>query len=280
MRRRIAHGCGALVLGALLTAGCSATDDGADSDAGKGEAREPAGGEGTGFTPDPDRVPADRERAAELAEAVVAQPETFGPGFVEAEGRSGDTGEWPVLDENCVWVLEPVPDGVLASLTRHAELPAEDGADPLRVTAVATVHSDPRGAEWEMARTVEDALRCPDQQLRRDEWVSGLISVAMEFGTLGNSATEDLLTETGSFHSDELGGPHDFEWMRARIGPLTLAVSAKGADGRGDGEVSRAAVEALGLMSSRAENELAPEPSGPGGEEDKNESGNEKGENR
>ncbi|GAB3111576.1 hypothetical protein GCM10027160_12730 [Streptomyces calidiresistens] len=262
MERRIRHGCGALALGLLLTVGCTAETDEPDESAG-GEVPGVGDGEGPGIVLAAERLPVNRAQAVELAETIMARPETFGPGFVGIPGRGGDPGEWAVLDENCVWVREPVPDEVLASVTGHAELPAEEGAGPLGVSAVVTVHRDARSAEWEMARTVEDALRCPDQQLRPDEWVSGLISVGMEFGAVGNFFAEDFLIERGSFHGGESDEPHDFEWARARIGPLTVAVSAKGAEGRTGEEVGEAATRASGLMLSTAERELAQEPAGP-----------------
>ncbi|MBB0246133.1 hypothetical protein FNQ90_18975 [Streptomyces alkaliphilus] len=262
MERRIRHGCGALALGLLLTVGCTAGGDEADDGSGGGEVPEAGEGDGLGIVLDADRLPVNRAQAVELAETIVARPETFGPGFVEVPDRDDDPGQWAVLDENCVWVRETVPDEVLAGLTGYAELPAEEGAGPLGVTVVVTVHRDARSAEWQMAGTVEDALRCPDQQLRPDEWVSGLISLGMGFGEIGNFFAEDFLTETGSFHSGEAGGPHDFEWMRARLGPLTVAVSAKGAEGRTREEVTEAATRASGLMLSRAETELAGEPVG------------------
>ncbi|MFF2996823.1 hypothetical protein ACFVTC_19990 [Streptomyces sp. NPDC057950] len=86
----------------------------------------------------------------------------------------------------------PAPT-VLATLTRYSELPAEHGKGPVRVAAVVTAHRPVRDAEWEMAETLEEALRCPDQELRQGERISGLLSRGSDFGLLGNSTSEDTL---------------------------------------------------------------------------------------
>ncbi|MDB1086576.1 hypothetical protein PJ985_03215 [Streptomyces sp. ACA25] len=247
------------VLAGVLLAGCSG-GDGALPDAPEAGASEesgaPEGGGGLDFVLDPDRVPQDVPAAVELVRAVTADPEAYGPDYVAQEPAETDPAGWAVLDADCAWQREPLPDGVLASLTRYAELPAEDGAGPVRVSAVVTVHRDTRGAEWEMARSVEDALRCPDQQLRTDEWVTGLLSLGFSQGTLGNDYAEDFLTEAGEFHSDVLGGPHTFEWTRGRLGPVTFAVSARGAEGRTPQEISEAGTRAAGSMATRIQQVL------------------------
>lgn len=269
-RRSIRRCCGTLATGLLLI-GCSG--------AGGGDSAKPTGSPGEtgsagtrssptptpsatslGFTPDPGRAPKTRAEAVRLAGTVGAAPVDLGPGFVRRTPYESSAGFWPVLDASCVWQREPLPSTVLATLTRYMELPAEDGKGPIRIAAIATVHRSVRDAEWEMAETLEEALRCPDQQLRQGERITGLLSQGADFGLMGNFTSEDTLTESGEYHSVELGGPHYYYWVQSRLGQVTVAVVGKGAEGRTDEEVSSAMLQGVNQMLSRAETELeAPE---------------------
>ncbi|MCX4908412.1 hypothetical protein [Streptomyces sp. NBC_00878] len=212
------------------------------------------------FTPDPGRAPKTRAEALRLARAVAAEPADWGPGFVKRNPYESDPGFWPVLNAKCVWQREPLPATVLASLTRYSELPAEDGKGPIRIAAAVTVHKTATAADWEMAETLEEALRCPDQQLRQGERISDLFSQASAFGLLGNINSEDTLTESGKYYSDELGGPLYYYWMQNRLAQVTMAVVGRGAKGRTDEEVDAAMLQGVGRMLSLAESELeAPE---------------------
>jgi hypothetical protein len=145
---------------------------------------------------------------------------------------------------------------MLASLTSSVVLPAEGGEGPVRMSAVVNVHRDARAAEWEMAGTIEDAQRCPRQQLRSDERIEGLLSFGQGYGVLNNTGTEDTLTEHGEFHSDTLGGPYYFGWTRARIGPVTVAVSARGAPGWDRQELTGVMTQAQAVMIMAITREL------------------------
>ncbi|MGW0945656.1 hypothetical protein ACWD4O_24340 [Streptomyces sp. NPDC002623] len=206
-------------------------------------------------TLDPDRAPKTRADAVRLAEKVAAGPELWGAGFVIASPDS-DPGSWPVLDSQCVWQREPVPDDVLASITRYSELPAADGKGPIRVATTVTVHKDVDGADWEQAATLEEALRCPEQTLRAGEKVSGLNSVGIPFGTNGNEYAEDALYETGDYQSDSLGGPYSYIWTQARIGQVTVATTGRVSQGHSGEELSSAVAETQSSMLVRLETEL------------------------
>jgi hypothetical protein len=175
---------------------------------------------------------------------------------VKRDPYESDPGFWPVLDTNCVWRREPVPTTVLATLTRYSELPAQDGKGPIRVAAVVTVHRTAMDAGWEMAETLEEALRCPDQQLRQGERITGLLSQGSDFGLLGNFTSEDTLTEGGQYYSDELGGPYYYYWMQSRLGQVTVAVSGRGSKGRTEKEVDAALQQGVGQMLSLTESDL------------------------
>ncbi|MEU1512013.1 hypothetical protein ABZ490_07595 [Streptomyces sp. NPDC005811] len=207
------------------------------------------------FTPDPARAPKNRADAVRLADKVAAGPEVWGAGFVRAAPDSGP-GTWPVLDGDCVWQREPVPDDVFASVTRYSELPAESGKGPVRVAVTVTVHRDTDGADWEQASTLEEALRCPDQVLRAGERITGLKSLGQAFGHNGNEYAEDTFYEGGEYHSDTLGGPYSYMWTQGRIGQVTVAATARAAEGRDAAALSQAVAETQSTMLLRLENAL------------------------
>ncbi|MGW3818356.1 hypothetical protein [Streptomyces sp. NPDC005046] len=267
-RRPVRLCCGALAAG-LVLAGCSGAGDEenakptasrtATASSGTGSPSTPAptpSSTGLDFHPDPGLAPKTHAEAARLARSVAAAPVNFGPGFVEREPYESDPGFWPVLDANCVWQRRSLPSTVLATLTRYSELPAQDGKGPIRVAAVVTVHRTVKDAEWEMAETLEEALRCPDQQLRLGERIKGLLSQGSNFGLLGNFTAEDTLTESGEYLSDELGGPHYYYWIQSRLAQVTVAVVGRGSKGRSGEEVDDALQQGAGQMLGQAESEL------------------------
>ncbi|MGW1979734.1 hypothetical protein [Streptomyces sp. NPDC001889] len=212
---------------------------------------------GPGFDPDPARAPRTAAAAGELARAVVAGPDLWGAGFVARTPALSPPGYWPVLDAKCVWRGGALPSGVLYSLTAHSELPAGPGRGPLRVAATVTVHRDVRRAEWEMAETLEEALRCPDQKLRDGERVRGLMSIGSAFGTGGNFTAEDSIGEIGRYVSEESGDqPYEYGWFQSRLGQVTVAAVTKGAEGHTDDEINTARAEALTGMMHRLEGRL------------------------
>lgn len=274
-RRRVRLCVGVLATGLILV-GCSGGGgDGTAKPAGSGSAGSKgptASGDtrsgappsptpsastaGLGFTPDPGRVPKTRAEALRLARAVAATPVKWGPGFVKRSPYESDPGFRPVLDANCVWQREPLPATVLATLTRYSELPAEGGKGPIRVAAVVTVHRTEKDADWEMAQTLEESLRCPDQQLRQGERISDLRSQGSDFGQLGNITSEDTLSENGEYYSDELGGPLYYYWVQSRLAQVTVAVVGRSAKGRSNEEVDDALHQGAGQMLSGVEGEL------------------------
>ncbi|WP_309226282.1 hypothetical protein [Streptomyces lunaelactis] len=208
------------------------------------------------FTPAPERAPRTAADGVRLARAVAAGPELFGPGHVKRTPYESDPADWAVLDEDCVWQRSPLPAGVLASLTRRSELPAEGAKGPMRFAAVVTVHREVSSADWELARSLEEVLRCPEQQLSQSEKIAGMISQGTVFGAGGNRFAEDSIGESGQFYSDEAGGPHDYYWDQARIGQVTVAVVGKGADGRTKDELNDALGAAISSMMIRVRTEL------------------------
>ncbi|MGH1551533.1 hypothetical protein ACRAWF_03020 [Streptomyces sp. L7] len=184
-------------------------------------------------------------------------PVNWGPGYVKRTPYESAPGAWPVLDANCVWERKPLPATVLATLTRYSELPAEGGRGPIRVAAVVTVHRTVNDADWEMAETLEEALRCPDQQLRQGERITELTSQASDFGVLGNLAADDIAHRGRQVLQRRTRRPVlYYYWIQSRLGTVTVAAVGKGSKGRSEDEVSAAVVQGAGTMISRAESEL------------------------
>ncbi|MET8567490.1 hypothetical protein [Streptomyces sp. NPDC004783] len=180
---------------------------------------------------DPAKLPTTAAHADALVRDVIAQPSAFGPDTVRRSPYESDPRRWAVLGDDCVWEQRALPKDVLASLTRHFEIPASGGRGPLTLSAVVTVHRTAEQADWENAEVLEEMMRCPSQLLRSGEVLTDLTDVPNALGDLGNGYADDSLTETGAYTSDRLGGPHPYVWEQTRIGPFTVAVSAKGAKG-------------------------------------------------
>ncbi|MFI6286813.1 hypothetical protein ACIBCM_19030 [Streptomyces sp. NPDC051018] len=276
---RVVRAGGGALAGALLWTGCT-TDPGGDgkpsaapsASAPGGGAASP-GGPGTGpsgdpapvaspglldYTPDPARLPRTKADARKLAQAVVAGPELWGPGYVKRTPYLSAPGHWPVLGEDCVWHGGTQPPGVLYSVTAYSELPATGGKGPVRVAATVTVHRDDRSADWEMAETLEEALRCPDQKLRDGERISGLLSLGTAYGK-GNFTAHDSVAESGQYHNEAFDAEYIYDWYQARLGQVTVAAVSKGAKGYTTDEINQARVEALTAMLSRIEKQLESE---------------------
>lgn len=268
--RRLWRACCAVLVGGLAVTGC--TDGGKPE--GKGgtttaapPTRTPTTAPaptptGLDFTPDPERAPKTEAEARRLALAVAAGPDAWGPGYVKRTPYLSDPDYWPVLGANCSWETGSRPADVLASVTAYSEIPATGGKGVLRVAATVTVHRTESDADWEMASTLEEVLRCPDQRLRDGERITGLMSLGNPFGVGGNATAHDALREGGSYLNDAVKGKQFYSWYQSRIGQVTVATVVKGAPGYtelSDGAAigtSQAQVQALVTMLERVQDEL------------------------
>jgi hypothetical protein len=246
------------------SAGPSATpadDERATAQAASGSPAPPrgAGGaspvpSGSAKPPDPERLPRTYHEALVLARAVAAQPDVYGGEFVRQRSYESAPRTVPVLDKSCRWQREPLPDEVLAGLSRASERPGDgSGKGPLRATAHVTVYRTAKSADAAMATFLEDALRCPDQRPRPGERVTSLASIG-EKPTLHDA--EDSVFEVGDFTSAEHGGPHPYVWAANRLGPVVFAVSVKGAGGHGEQAVQETGAKALSSMLTDVRREL------------------------
>jgi hypothetical protein len=213
-------------------------------------------GEALAFTPDASRLPRTFDDAVTFAEAVAAGPADLGDDFTARQPPvEADPHSMAVLHDDCVWRREELPDGVLATVARHSERPAGDGRGALRVMASVTVHTSARAADERMAAVLEEGMRCPEQQLSGGERVTGVMSAGQPYGVRGQLAADDVIEETGSYHGDQ-GGPHPYLWSVWRLGPVTLALAVKGAEGYTEAELARLRTATLELMLTRVESEL------------------------
>ncbi|MEN3584136.1 hypothetical protein AAH978_08295 [Streptomyces sp. ZYX-F-203] len=231
-----------LLAQAAFTAGCSAgsADTGAE---GESAARSPDGTRppsasasptvpraARSFRPEPDRLPRDRAAALRLARAVALLPEDWGAGFVAQDPPESDPDSWAVLDDDCRWTREPLPQGVLAALSRYSELPVGEGGEAVQVSAVVTVHTTEAGADDRLNAGLEEAMRCSRQELRPGRWIENLNSAEQPPGA-ESSYAEDSVFEVG-VHGEGSGDGATvlpFRWAVDRLGPVTVAVSVRAA---------------------------------------------------
>ncbi|WP_158771462.1 hypothetical protein [Streptomyces sp. NRRL S-340] len=217
----------------------------------------PAGQRGTGdatvrFTVDPTRVPTTPSAALGLVRAVTAGPDSYGPGYVKRSPYESDPAAWPVLGTDCVWRQRSLPDDVLATFTRYSRLPAAGSKGEVRTAATVTLHRTTAQADQEMAETLEEVLRCPDQQLRATERISGLNSVGSGYGTNGNTSADDYLIEMGTYDDPALGkGSTYYIWNQVRLGPVTIAVVVEGGKGFGQGDLLTVQARAVAGMETK-----------------------------
>ncbi|MEU6605604.1 hypothetical protein ABZ922_11140 [Streptomyces shenzhenensis] len=239
----------------------SGTDSGSRSGTGTGTAA-PAGQLGAGpadpsFRADPARLPETRPQALRLLRAVTAGPDSYGPGYERRTPYESDPADWPVLGADCVWRQESLPAGVLGSLTRYSRLPAGAGKGEVRTAATVTVHRTAGRADWEMAETLEEALRCPDQQLRATERISGLNSIGAGYGANGNTSADDVLLEMGKYLNPDLGEKAtSYVWDQVRLGPVTIAVVVEGGEGYAQGDLLAAQARSVAAMETKVRSEL------------------------
>ncbi|WP_019071650.1 hypothetical protein [Streptomyces hokutonensis] len=184
-----------------------------------------------------DRAPKTRAEAVAFVRELTVRPDYFGTGYRRRDPFESDPAEWAVLGEDCLWRREALPGTVLASLTRAYELPAKDGKGPVYVSLTVTVHQDVVSARRDMAGSLEEALRCPEQQLNATDRVLGLFSRVDAFTDGRSVISDDDLTETGSWAADG-AKPHPFDWYKFRMGPVTVAATARHGSGRTEAEDS------------------------------------------
>jgi len=233
----------AAAAGVLLLAGCSS---GSDDEPKAQETPEKSAGaspsasaspENEPYTLAQDQAPRTRAEAVEFVSELTVRPDYFGTGYRKRDPFESDPAEWAVLGEDCLWRREALPGTVLASLTRAYELPAKGGKGPVYLSLTVTVHQDIVAARRDMAGSLEEALRCPGQQLNATDRVLGLYSRADAFADGRSVISDDDLTEAGTWAAAG-GKAHPFDWYKFRMGPVTVAATARHGAGRTKAEDS------------------------------------------
>ncbi|MET7988909.1 MULTISPECIES: hypothetical protein [unclassified Streptomyces] len=231
-----------------------ATESGSPSAAASASSSGADASSRTPFRADPAKVPRTKSRAEALVAAVALKSQGWGADFRAQQPAASTPGTFAVLDEQCRWERQALPKDVLASRSRYSEIPAADGKGDLKVTAGVTVHTTVRDADQRLASTLEEPLRCRQQQVRTDERIAGLISTATPYGQGNNTYSDDQIVEIGKYLTRS--GQQTYRWYVTRLGTVTLAVSVKGAKGYSDDELEKYGANANATMINRVEQEL------------------------
>ncbi|WP_230396615.1 hypothetical protein [Streptomyces blattellae] len=251
----------AAAAGALLLAGCtSGSPDGEAEGKGKPKGSPDASASPSSatavsepYTLAEERAPRTRAEALAFVRELDVRPDYFGVGYRKREPFESDPSEWAVLQDDCQWRREPLPKTVLASLTRAFELPEKGGKGPVYVSLTVTVHQDTMAARRDMAGALESALSCPQQRLNATDVVRGLYSRVDAFTDERNAISEDDLAESGEWIVDGESRAHPFDWYKFRLGPVTVAATARHGAGRTEEEDSTVTVdmvEGLGFVAA------------------------------
>ncbi|MET9927236.1 MULTISPECIES: hypothetical protein [unclassified Streptomyces] len=205
------------------------------------------------FTPAPDRVPKTAAEARRLTRNAALGEADWTAGMVR--GTPYETaGTWTVLADSCVWSRSALPDGVLDSFTRQLDIPAQDGKGRVKGSVTVTVHRTVEDADREIKDTVQESFRCPAQELGGGQRLSGLMSLQFDQKDVRNA--DASLFEAGKYTGPGSDGTQDYVWSKSRIGPVTTAVSVKGAKGYQNADLLRIAAEGGAKVLYRVELQL------------------------
>ncbi|MEU3985212.1 hypothetical protein AB0F77_34975 [Streptomyces sp. NPDC026672] len=266
----------AVAAGALLLAGCTGEADNeaeADGKANGSPGASPSASPSPSSTTRSEpytlaeaRAPKTRAEAVAFVRGLDVRPDYFGIGYRKREPFESDPDMWAVLQEDCLWQREALPENVLASLTRAFELPEKDGKGSVYVSLTVTVHEDTVAARRDMAESLESALRCPEQRLNATDMVRGLYSRLDAFADARNVISDDDLAESGEWAVDGTSEAHPFDWYKYRLGPVTVAATARHGAGR-SAEEDAAITSGLagGVTLAAAEIDRTGEAGGTGG---------------
>ncbi|WP_246885474.1 hypothetical protein [Streptomyces sp. GESEQ-4] len=243
--------------GALLLAGCTGgADDGAGAE--KKPKSAPSASPSPTEVSEPytlaeERAPKTRAEAVAYVRDLDVRPDYFGTGYRKRQPFESDPAEWAVLGTDCLWRREPLADTVLASLTRAFELPKQGAKGPVHVSLTVTVHENAVAARRDMAGSLESALRCPEQRLNATERVRDLYSQANAYADERNAISDDDLSEAGEWVVDGQRGAYPFDWYKFRLGPVTVAATARHGAGRTEAEdsaVTSDMIQGLGFVAA------------------------------
>ncbi|MDH6213438.1 hypothetical protein [Streptomyces pseudovenezuelae] len=264
----------AVAVGTLLLTGCTSEPNDAAGGKTKGKASpsvsppasSSAAPENEPYTLAEERAPKTREEAVAFVRGLAVRPDDFGIGYRKREPYESDPATWAVLHKDCLWEREALPKTVLSSLTRAFELPEKVGKGPVYLSLTVTVHEDDLAARRDMAGAQESALRCPEQQLNGTDVVRDLYSRVDAFADARHTISEDDLAESGQWTGDGTSKAHPFDWYKFRVGPVTVAATARHGAGRSTEEDSAITTDMVkGLSYVAAEIDRLGKAGGTGG---------------
>lgn len=251
----------AVAAGALLLAGCTGGADNeaeADGKASGSPSASSSASPSSTTTSEPytlaeARAPKTRAEAVAFVRELDVRPDYFGVGYRKREPFESDPTTWAVLDDDCLWRREALPPTELASLTRAFELPQKGSKGPVYVSLTVTVHEDAVAARRDVAASLQSALSCPEQRLNATDVVRGLYSRVDAYTDERNAMSEDDLAERGEWVTDGESKAHPFDWYKFRLGPVTVAATARHGAGRTeaeDNDITGKVLRGLGLVAA------------------------------
>ncbi|MGW7544656.1 hypothetical protein ACWGKQ_26675 [Streptomyces sp. NPDC054770] len=198
-------------------------------------------------------APKTRAEAVAFVRGLTVQPDYFGTGYRRRDPYELGPTDWAVLGEDCLWRREALPSTVLASLTRSFVRPGTDGAGAVYVSLTVTVHISTRQARRDMASSLDEPLRCPEERLNATDTVQKMTSRGDPFDEQRNATTDDDLTEFGQYVVDGDAKSRRFDWFKHRLGPVTVAATVRHAAGESDEEqtaLTDAALTGVGYVTA------------------------------
>ncbi|WP_308310740.1 hypothetical protein [Streptomyces sp. GbtcB6] len=201
-------------------------------------------------------APKTRAEAEAFVRGLTVQPDYFGTGYRRRDPYELGPTSWAVLGEDCLWRREALPSTVLASLTRLFVRPGTGGTGAVYVSLTVTVHISTRQARRDMASSLDEPLRCPQERLNATDTVQQMTSRGDPFDEQRNATTDDDLTEFGQYVADGAAKPRPFDWYKHRLGPVTVAATVRHAAGESDQEqttVTSAALTGVGYVTANVD---------------------------
>ncbi|MFJ4783977.1 hypothetical protein [Streptomyces sp. NPDC088794] len=239
----------------LLLAGCTNGQAGKDAttksdpSAAGGNSASPSPSETTAnepYTIAEADAPKTRAEAEAFVRGVTVRPDYFGSGYRKRDPYEAGPFTWAVLGEDCLWRREAIPDTVLASLTRSFVRPGADGKGAVYVSLTVTVHTSTLQARRDMATSLEESLRCPQQRLNATDVVQDMTSRGDPYGEQRTGTSDDDVTEYGQYVVDGDPKARRFDWYKHRLGPVTVAATVRHPAGATETEQTTVTQAALG----------------------------------
>ncbi|MEU9344110.1 hypothetical protein AB0D74_23165 [Streptomyces sp. NPDC048278] len=237
---------GGTAAGSSSTAGGSA----ASGDAGASPSASPSASASASTSSQPYTLaeavaPKTRAEAVAFVRGLTVQPDYFGTGYRRRDPYEQGPTSWAVLGADCLWRREALPSTVLASLTRSFVRQGTGGEGAVYVSLTVTVHASVREARRDMASSLEEPLRCPQERLNATDTVQKMASRGDPFGEQRTATTDDDLTEYGEYVVDGDPKARDFDWYKHRLGPVTVAATVRHAAGESKQEQTALTEDAL-----------------------------------